>query len=173
MRGITTDQPEKILAERARSLARVEENRRERGDGIEVLVFRLSAERYAIETEYVREILPFADFTLVPSTPSVLLGVTNLRGEILPIFDMREILGLPLRAVSDLFRIIVVGAKGPELGILSDEVVEVSVIPADAALELGSGGAGDGVVRGVTAEALVVLDGESLLADARFFVGRG
>ena len=172
MTVLATDQPERILAERARRLARVEESREERGDGTEVLVFRLSAERYAIETEYVREIVQFADCTLVPSTPSVLLGVTNLRGEILPIFEMREMLSLPLRAVSELFRVIVVGAEGPEFGILSDEVIEVRVIPVDAALESESGFARDRVVRGVTPEALVVLDGKGLLTDARLFVGR-
>src|SRR3546814_4484079 len=87
--------------------------------------------RYAVETRYVREVTRFADFTTVPGAPNFVVGVTNLRGGVLVVFDLRKILGIPAPGLTDLSRVIVHGRERAEFGILADAVHEVRIISAD------------------------------------------
>lgn len=160
-----------ILEERARALARPAQQARPAGRR-ELLVFVLSGELYALETRAVREVARFADFTAVPGASPFLLGVTNLRGEILPVFDLRRIAGIAERGLTDLSRLIVLGEEDRvELGLLADEVREVrSVAHAeifDPPAELSA--AGHHLFRGVTSDAVIVIDGDALLRDPRVF----
>ena len=159
-----------LLDQRARDLARVIDSDEQAGDKIEVVTFALSSERYAIEVCSIFEVERFAEFTPVPGAPGHLLGVTNLNGEILAIFDLRELFGIPQRAISDLFRVIVLGDERPQFGVLADAVDEVRLI---AVTELRSPPAqlpAGELVRGVTEDALILLDGGALLADNRFVI---
>ncbi len=61
---------------------------------VEVISFKLGDEIYGVKIDYVREILKPLEITPVPRTPSYLKGVTSLRGEIIPVFDLKERLGL-------------------------------------------------------------------------------
>ncbi len=159
-----------ILEERARLLARPPA--KERADGMEVLVFSLSGETYALETRAVREVARFTDFTAVPGASALLLGVTNLEGEILPVFDLRKLTGLASKGLTDLSRLLVLGEDRSEFGLLADEVREVRLLgreevfdPPEALAALGRS-----LLRGVTKDAVLVLDGAALLRDPRLFI---
>src|SRR3546814_5572112 len=86
-----------ILDARAHALARTPTEEQPAGESIEAITFALANERYAVETRYVREVTRFADFTTVPGAPNSVVGVTNLRGGVLVVFDLRKILGIPDR----------------------------------------------------------------------------
>lgn len=163
-----------ILAERARMLAQVPAAAPHAGDVLEVVVLALGRERYAIESHFVREIVRMAEITPVPGAPDVLSGVTNLRGEILAVFDLARLFGLPAAASSEQARLLVLGRDHSELGILTDEVCQGSAVHV---AELGDAQAAaiDGSVplRGVTRDGLQVLDGGCLLQDARLFIDQG
>jgi purine-binding chemotaxis protein CheW len=113
-----------------------------------------------------------SDVTPVPGVPSFVLGVTNLRGEIVAVLDLRALFDLPARGLTDLARLIVVGAGQPEFGLLVDETREIRSLPRAALLPPpGSlSGIGRESLLGVTDAALVVLDGAALLADTRLYV---
>jgi purine-binding chemotaxis protein CheW len=97
------------------------------------VLFRLEAGQYALPLEHVVEVLRMVSVRPVPEGPAWLAGVINLRGQVLPIMDLRARLGLPRLGARLETRIIVVDiggfagdAAGQRLiGLLADEVLEV------------------------------------------------
>lgn len=166
------DRARQIMDERARALARTPAAPRPASQVLEVATFALADERYAIETRYVREAIHFSDFTPVPGTPDFLVGLGNLRGDILSIFDLRKVFHLVPKGLTDLSRIIVLGQERADFGILADDVHEVRTIPVEDLLAPSGRlvGIGKDCLRGVTADALVVLDGAVLLGDERLLI---
>lgn len=94
------------------------------------LTFYLAEEEYGLEILKVREIIGLLPITRVPRTPPAVLGVINLRGKVIPVLDLRVRLGM--EAASDAARpcIIVVQARGVELGVRVDQVSEVVNVAA-------------------------------------------
>ncbi len=168
----SADRQREILEERARILARPPPAEVQAADRLELLVFSLSGETYALETRSVREVARFADFTAVPGASPFLLGVTNLRGEILPVFDLRRLAGIAPKGLTDLSRLLVLGEDREELGLLADEVSEVKRMRREEILdppeELAA--IGRALLLGVTKDAVIVLDGAGLLRDERLFL---
>jgi purine-binding chemotaxis protein CheW len=164
-----------ILDERARRLAvKIDDAAAApAGEIFEVATFSLSGERYAIETKYIREIVALADFTPVPHSPNFLFGVVNLHGDVLAVFDLRPLLGLGRGSISDLFRVIVLGEERAEFGVLADGVDEVTTIAAAALFDLPGTDDQHRYVRGVTADALALLDARFVLDDTRFSINDG
>lgn len=99
---------------------------------IELLSFRLSGEEYAVTVDHVKEVLKNRDMTSVPNAPDYVLGVTGLRGEVLPVIDLCKRLGLPAGTRDDKSRIIVVSLNEEEAGIVVDRVTGVIRIADDA-----------------------------------------
>lgn len=166
---------DRILNERARALARkpVEvAQTRSNHDTLELLQFRFGTERYALEARYVHRVIRPCDLTRLPGAPPHLRGVTNLRGEILPVFDLREWFEVERVAPSDEARWLVLGVHGPELCLWTDGVMDVDAIDPRS---LHRGEREDRhaqeFVRGVTQQALSVLDAARLLAHPDLFVG--
>jgi two-component system chemotaxis response regulator CheV len=100
----------------------------------------VAAEAYAIPVENVREITPLGELTAVPGAPPEVLGVRNLRGQILPVADLALILGLP-RASSPAL-LLVAEAGDRQAGLAVDEVSSVSELAGPA------GAAGPGLLTG-------------------------
>jgi len=162
-----------LMDQRARALARPPAQSEET-DALAIITFALGSERYAIETEYVREVVRLADFSAVPGAPDFILGVTNLRGEVLCLVDLRTFFDVPSKGLTDLSRIVVVGIETAEFGILVDEAFEMTTLrPNDIVPPPESvAGVGREYLLGVTREALIVLDGAALLRDPRLFVNQ-
>ncbi|MBC7818113.1 MAG: purine-binding chemotaxis protein CheW [Planctomycetaceae bacterium] len=116
---VSPERAREIMDARARALARVQQAELDVGEVLEVATFALADERYAIETRFVSEVIRLADCTRVPGTPDFLLGVMNLRGEILSVIDLRKFLDLPARELSDQSRVVVLGGERPEFGVLA------------------------------------------------------
>ena len=153
-----------VLEQRARLLARVPEEPPRAGEVLELVGFVLAGERYGIESRFVREVARLTRFTPVPGTPAFVLGVTNLRGEILALFDLRHLLGVVTEGVTDLGRIVVLGEHRREFGLLADAASEILWVPG-ASLAQPETAWGRTYVRGVSPDGVIVLSGEALLRD--------
>jgi len=92
---------------------------------VELLCFRVGSEEYAISIMDIKEIIKPREVTEVPRVPSFVRGILSLRGNIIPVFDMKTRLGLSDGAVSERERIVVVKRQGGYAGVLVDEVVQV------------------------------------------------
>lgn len=93
------------------------------------LTFLLNNEEYGISIQKVREIIGLQEITPIPRTPGFIKGVINLRGKIIPIFDLRLRFGLEERAYNERTCIIVVEVLMSEvqrqIGLVVDTVSEV------------------------------------------------
>jgi purine-binding chemotaxis protein CheW len=169
----TPEQSREILRERARKLAEPIEHDNADADEIAVVVFSLGQERYAVEARFVHEIVRGVDITPLPETPAFVAGAAKLRGEIHSIFDIHSLLGLPSMRSTSSAPIVALGNRRIEFGILADEVHEIVQLASADILPppLLKDEEGSRRVRGVTKDALVVLDGAALLEDERLYVG--
>jgi purine-binding chemotaxis protein CheW len=99
---------------------------------LELLSFRMGGEEYAVTVDDVREVLKLRDLTPVPNTPGYILGVTSLRGIMLPVIDLCKRLGLTPGVRDDKSRIIVVNPAEEDVGLMVDRVTGVLRIMPDA-----------------------------------------
>lgn len=165
----------RILRERAVALARSATSGDTPGDFLDLLEFRLANERYAVESRYVVEVQPLRELTPLPGTPAFVRGIVNLRGRILPVFDLKKFFDLPEQGLTDLHRIVVVRGYELELGLLADVAVGVQrrareeLQPSLPTLS----GIGAEYLMGVTEERVVVLDLARILQDPRIVVDDG
>ena len=98
----------------------------------QVVAFRLQDEEFGIPIHQVREIIKVPDITFLPHSSPHIEGVINLRGDVLPVVNLRVRFGLPAVERSESTRIIVVELPFGEVGLVVDAVSEVLRIPEDA-----------------------------------------
>ncbi|RUL79085.1 purine-binding chemotaxis protein CheW [Dyella choica] len=169
---LTPEDSRRILAARAQALAMGGTPEEASESSIEVVEFNLAYERYAIESHYVREVHPLENLTPVPCTPSHVLGVANLRGEIISVIDIRIFFDLPKRGLPDLNKVIVLESEHMSFGVLVDAVAradKIRVADIQPALPAMTG-IRETYLMGLTADCLAILDGGKLLSDAGIVV---
>ncbi len=160
-----TEETRRILKLRAQALAREVEATAAAEECIEVVEFVLARERYALESRHVRDVCPLEQLTPIPCTPAFVLGVFNLRGEVLSIIDIKQFFDLPGKGLADLNKVIVLESGAMRFGILADAIVGVHLIArAEIQPSLPTlTGIREEYLLGVTPGRTVVLDAERLL----------
>jgi len=93
------------------------------------LTFCLGVEDYGIEIQYVTEIVGIQKITEVPDMPSFIKGVINLRGQVIPVMDVRLRFHMQPRDYDERTCVIVVNIRSVAVGLLVDTVNEVRDIP--------------------------------------------
>ncbi len=132
------------------------------------VIFQLADESCCFPMEAVREIIRVPRLVPVPLAPPSLLGLANLRGTVLPVVDLRPLVGLPPREPDDGARILVVDHHGLPAGLLVDRVSHVETVdaariePADGIEASLPGSSLEGVIHGDDTLVLM-LDPERLL----------
>ncbi len=91
----------------------------------QLVVFELEEQKYAIPILEIQEIIRMVNITPVPKTDSYLEGVVNLRGNIIPVVNLRKRLGMHDKGHDNETRIIVVEFNEENLGVIVDKVLEV------------------------------------------------
>ncbi len=97
---------------------------------IKIIVLRLDSEEYGVDVSQVRSIERMHSITRVPSTPDFVEGVINLRGEVIPIINLRARMGIPVLDRTEETRIVIVGIGDTEMGLIVDsanDVIDISV----------------------------------------------
>lgn len=93
------------------------------------LTFSIESETYGIDIRYVIEIVGIQPITVMPEFPDYIRGIINLRGEIVPVMDVRLRFKKTFRKYDGRTCIIVIDAKGSSVGLIVDSVSEVLDIP--------------------------------------------
>jgi len=170
---------EQVWAQRAAQMALVEVEE-EAGEKLVVTLLRLGRELLGIEVRYVMDIRPKEVLTRVPRVPEWVAGVTNLRGRILSVIDLRAYLGLPASGQPEEGLLVLAQSPAMELIFLVDDVSGVEVLPVRQDL------AGDTLIHHMRPEYvravverpgspaderhITVLNMESLLTDPRLII---
>lgn len=93
------------------------------------LTFSLGVEAYAVPIRYVIEINRVLQITPVPDFPSYVDGITNLRGKIIPIINLRRRLGLEVIDFTDTTCFMILSVEDAPFGLIVDSISEVVIIP--------------------------------------------
>jgi purine-binding chemotaxis protein CheW len=99
---------------------------------IHAVIFQLDREEYALPIARVREILRPGAITRLPGAPAHVRGITNVRGRIVPVVDLRERLGLGAAEPTARSRVLLVELGGRVVGVLVDAVSQVLRFPGAA-----------------------------------------
>lgn len=102
---------------------------RDAGNTLQIIVFTVGNEDYGLEIEKIQEVIRMKPIKQLPRTPPFVLGVMNLRGNIIPVIGLREKFGLESFQYNQFTRIIVVNHKGKFVGMVVDEVNRVINVP--------------------------------------------
>ncbi|HOM87141.1 MAG TPA: chemotaxis protein CheW, partial [Spirochaetota bacterium] len=94
-------------------------------DIIQLVSFKLDKIEYGIDILSVHEILRIPEITRLPNAPDYIKGVINLRGNVIPVVDIRMRFGMPSAPVTELSRIIVVEIGEKLVGLMVDNVYQV------------------------------------------------
>ena len=161
----------RVLKVRALALAREPEKARA-ADALDLVEFLLAHETYAVESRHIREVHPLEHLTPLPCTPAFVLGIVNLRGEILSVIDIKKFFDLPEKGLTDLNKVIVLQSDTMRFGILADVILGARRVPfSEIQPSLPTlTGIREKYLKGVTGERTVVLDAEKLLADEKIVV---
>ncbi|MBI4956646.1 MAG: chemotaxis protein CheW [Myxococcales bacterium] len=154
-----------ILRERARALAQGSEAATTAALALRsVLVVGCAGGRYGLDAGLAVELLPLASVTRIPRASPFVAGVSNRRGEVLLLVDLGALLGLSRSGIADLTKVIVVGARGDEVGLLVETVEGIEdVDPSRVAPPVGGAKCITGIVDG----SLVLVDLAALLLEHR------
>ncbi len=99
---------------------------------IQIVVFNIGKEHYAVNIESVSEIVRVPEVTAVPDAPEFFEGVINLRGKIVPVVDLRARLRLPRIERTKSSRVLVTETGGRVIGLMVDAVSEVRKLSSEA-----------------------------------------
>jgi len=99
------------------------------GPELQLVTITLDREEFGIPIGQVREVIRVSEITRVPQAREHVRGVTNLRGRILAVIEIRTRMGLPPAEITPRSRVVVVGVHDRTLGILVDGVSQVVKVP--------------------------------------------
>lgn len=134
------------------------------------VTYRLDEETYGINVMQVQEVLRYTEIAPVPGAPDYVLGIINLRGNVVTVIDTRARFGLPPTETTDNTRIVIIESDEQVVGILVDSVAEVVYLKTseiDSAPNVGTEESAK-FIQGVSnrdGELLILVDLNKLLTD--------
>jgi purine-binding chemotaxis protein CheW len=153
-----------VFRERAARLARRQTPVAAGSAAIPLLVFRLRGESYGIALEDLAEVIPCPKCAPIPGSSPELAGVINVRGEIRPVWDPTRLLNLGAKEADQPGCVLLVRRKGRELGLWADQAERVRFLQPQ---EWTQPEECSPYVKGVTVDAVMILNTEALFNEAR------
>jgi len=98
---------------------------------LQLVTFKLSGQKYAVDILKVREINNFTEITYIPDAPPFLEGVINLRGKVIPVLNLKKKFGFDDTASRDTAKIVIIDIRGVATGLIVDSVSDVLRISSD------------------------------------------
>jgi purine-binding chemotaxis protein CheW len=148
-------------------VAKVSDNN---GEVLRWVTFHLDNEVYGVNVMQVQEVLRYTEIAPVPGAPDYVLGIINLRGNVVTVIDTRMRFGLQPETVTESTRIVIIEAEKQVIGILVDsvaEVVDLNSSDIDPAPNVGTEESAK-FIKGVSNrenELLILIDLDKLLSD--------
>ena len=171
---ITPEGKRSVLKARAKVLAEEIKDVSGKKEFIEIIEFSLAYEKYGIETSFCREVYPLKDFTILPAVPSFVLGIINLRGQIISVIDLKKFFNLPEKGLGELNKVIVLRDKQMEFGILADIILGTRSVPLDdiQSSPVSTNGIGKEYLKGIINDHTIILDAAKILSDRNIIVNQ-
>jgi purine-binding chemotaxis protein CheW len=94
----------------------------------QLVIFELGEENFGIDIASVEGIVKLQEITRIPQSPEYMVGITNLRGSVLPVIDLQKRFGMPAQEKTNETRIMVANVEGVKIGMIVSAVSEVLTI---------------------------------------------
>jgi len=161
-----------VLKSRAKVLAVEKTDESVLNKFIEILEFRLASETYGIETAFIREVYPLKDLTTLPGTPPFVLGIVNVRGQIISVIDLKIFFNLPEKGLGELNKVIIIRNERMEFGILADIINGIRSVSLDAVQSspVSKSEIGADYLKGVINDHTIILDADKILKDEKIII---
>ncbi len=135
------------------------------------VIFKLGDEEYGLDIMLVNAIEKYVDLVRIPNAPTYIRGIINLRGDIIPVFNLRKKFGLPERELDDNTKLIITKSHNILMAYEVDEVKEILEIPASNISETpiivkGPDTAYMKAVANINGRMLVLLDHDGIISEA-------
>ena len=165
---------QEILRIRAIAMAKEPEQKGSPSAIMEVVSFALGSENYCLESAFIREVYPMKDFTPLPGVPEYIFGIMNIRGQIMPVIDLKKILQLPDQGLGELNKVIILSHDQIEFGILADTVHGTQSLEIDKIKEVPVtiSGSEKTYLMGITLDGLIILDARKFISDKKLVVNQ-
>jgi len=173
VRGMTLLE-QTLLRERTTNL--MESEQEDLSEFTQLVVIRINQEYFGIDLELIRECAEFRQITTIPGCPGFVAGVINVRGEALPIIDMRSALDVPTHEGENFHKAVVVQFENISVGIVAEEIIESVFLQASDMVSGALTGSvkDEGYIRGIAQfhdqKFLKVLDLQKLLMSGELTV---
>ena len=163
----TVEDKRKVLRERAAILALEKYPDNSGQEIIDFLEFMLAGERYGIEIKFIREVYPLKRLVPVPGSPSYILGITSVRGQMIAVIELKRFFNLPDKGLTELDKVIILQVGDDEIGIRADSIQDLrSVTAAKIQHSLVTlHGVRERYLHGVSDEAVIIIDAKKLIDD--------
>lgn len=140
-------------------------------EDLQVVAFYLKDEEFAVDIQQLREVLKYVNITPLPQAGDFIEGVINLRGDVIPVIDLRKRFGIGDNVTNDSTRIIIVEIDSDLMGFVVDQVSEVLHFQLDQIQEPPKGllGTDVGFIRGIGKKEnrlIIILKPESIVSTA-------
>ncbi len=123
----------------------------ERLSVVRAFLFTVAGQPFAVEVGHAKEVVVFEDWTAVPGAPAHLVGVANLRGHVIPILSIEDVLGLPRGAASRQIRALVVAQSSAFVALVIESTLGLDsfeeVIPCGVSAQREYGDFAHGLVE--------------------------
>ena len=130
-----------------------------------MVTFMLSGETYGIEADFVKEVLPLMELTVIPCTPPFVLGVISIRGQIFSVLNLKKVFNLAEKGISEFKKVIIIENEENSFGIVADKILGSRFISSatinSAPYSVKS--KKNEYISGVTSEGLIILNGIALI----------
>lgn len=170
--GVDASEIQRILAERAAALARIPEETAS-SDAVDLLVFTIGREQYAVALDAIERIEPAPSVTPVPGAPNFWAGIINLRGRLYPVLDLSQVFGERSPGSADKNGGMLLLVRGGQLHVclLVDGVVGAqSVLRGDIKRYVSRGVRSHDAIEALTPDLCGIINVEKLLSDEKFVV---
>jgi purine-binding chemotaxis protein CheW len=148
------------------------QNTKENDELIQWVTFKLDEEIYGINVMQVQEVVRLPEIAPVPGAPSSVIGIINLRGNVVTVIDTRQRFGLSPREPDDATRIVITEVDKQVIGILVDsvaEVVNLRMSEIETTPNLGEDNESSIYIQGIYSkndDILILVDVNKLLTDS-------
>jgi purine-binding chemotaxis protein CheW len=139
-----------------------------------VIEFSLIPEKYAIDGNYVTEVLPLKNLTVIPGTPVFVVGIINLRGKIISVVNLKSFFDLKEKGISALHKVFVIKHEKMEFGILADEIMGTKWLDMQTLSPppINLHGSGLDYIQGVASDGTILLNARAILSTRSIIVNQ-
>ena len=102
-----------------------------------IVAFTLDGQRYALDLSAVERVERIVEITPLPKAPEIILGVVNVRGDVVPVVNIRKRFRLPEREISLSDQLIIANTSARTVALVVDEVIDVIAVSGSAVIDGG------------------------------------